>query len=286
MKKSLIISTAVAAFLAAPALAADLPARMPVKAPVYVAPVVTWTGWYVGANVGYSWGRADKNFNMPNLPEYDHYSYEGNLKPNGVIGGVQFGYKYQVSPTWLLGWETDFQGSAQKASKTTTENIVRHVVDGNDYEADGTITTSLQEKLQWFGTLRGTVGVFLTPSILLYGTGGLAYGDVKFSTTIHQVGTYNDGGSKNVNSTASFSDSNTKVGLAGGGGIEGLFPNAPRWTWKVEYLHLDLGTIDHSFSSAATGAFVVHNKFTDDIVRVGVNYRFDWGKAPVVSAAW
>ena len=76
----------------------------------------------------------------------------------------------------------------------------------------------------------------VVPTVLLYGTGGLAYGNVQVTDTVF---------SSNFGA-ASFSSSDTRVGWTVGFGIEGLFINAPQWTWRVEYLYLDLGTVNGS----------------------------------------
>jgi outer membrane immunogenic protein len=93
-----------------------------------------------------------------------------------------------------------------------------------------------------------------------------------------------------------FSESKTKVGYAVGGGIEGkcsyLLPAG--WTWKLEYLYVDLGSVDTvapfpgAFvvalpftASPFIGAITTHTRFTDNIVRVGLNYKFGYAAAPV-----
>ena len=92
------------------AFAADLP--IPMKAPP--VPFDPWTGWYVGANVGGSFGRASDSTTVGGVP---FSSTTTNL--DGVIGGAQFGYNYRVNPSWLLGFETDFQGSSEQGTANT-----------------------------------------------------------------------------------------------------------------------------------------------------------------------
>jgi outer membrane immunogenic protein len=116
--------------------------------------------------------------------------------------------------------------------------------------------------------VRARAGILVTPRVLLYATGGLAYGEVNSSETI--------GGS-------SFSASDTRVGYTVGGGIEGAIGG--NWTAKLEYLYVDLGRTSGSFATAtpALGAGVVPNgtltssynsHITDNVLRVGVNYNF------------
>ena len=100
--------------------------------------------------------------------------------------------------------------------------------------SEGTSSHNIEAKLRWFGTVRARAGVLVVPTVLLYGTGGLAYGNVQVTDTVF---------SSNFG-TASFSSSDTRLGWTVGFGIEGLFFNASQWTWRVEYLYLDLGTVN------------------------------------------
>jgi outer membrane immunogenic protein len=150
------------------------------------------------------------------------------------------------------------------------------------------VTNNLSEKLDWFGTVRGRIGPTITPTILAYVTGGLAYGEVHATNTV--TGT-NLVGAQGVNTPptavavlASSSNNFTKVGWTAGAGLEGVISG--NWTAKVEYLYIDLGDVSGSFvtpSIATSGAFVTSrysSHITDNILRVGVNYK--WG-GPVVA---
>jgi len=80
--------------------------------------------------------------------------------------------------------------------------------------------------------------------------------------------------------------SQNRTGWTAGGGVEGALWGTG-WTWKFEYLHLDFDRVNYVFTTVATGtvspSVVTRSvRFTDDIVRVGVNYRFNWGGAGVV----
>src|SRR5262249_14926255 len=118
MKKLLLAGAALAAF-GGSALAADVSAR---PAPAYapLPPPAYWNGWYIGGNVGYSWGQAkndsaSSNTNLGVVQFSNALSESQNI--DGVIGGVQTGYNYQFGG-WVWGWETDFQGSGQKGGST------------------------------------------------------------------------------------------------------------------------------------------------------------------------
>ncbi len=150
----------------------------------------------------------------------------------------------------------------------------------------GTALTSYEAKIGSFGTVRGRVGLLVTDQLLIYGTGGLAYGDVKLSgiTNSNAAIGFILGTTTLTPNTTAFSASKTKVGYSAGAGVEGSFWLPAKWTWKLEYLYLDLGSLDAATSftlgstftlnSPATGQITAHARFTDRILRVGLNYKF------------
>jgi iron complex outermembrane recepter protein len=125
------------------------------------------------------------------------------------------------------------------------------------------------QKLEWFATLRGRLGATVTPGALAYVTGGLAVGEIMTAGTVFGF----DGDGNPVNTIVS--SHNTKAGWTVGGGIEGRL--AGNWTAKLEYLYLDLGTVSTVPTPAAnaTVATAFNSRVTDNIVRAGLNYKFD-----------
>ena len=125
------------------------------------------------------------------------------------------------------------------------------------------------QKLEWFATLRGRLGATVTPGALAYVTGGSAVGEVMTAGTVFGF----DGDGNPVNTIVS--SHNTKAGWTVGGGIEGRL--AGNWTAKLEYLYLDLGTVSTVPTPAAnaTVATAFSSRVTDNIVRAGINYKFD-----------
>ena len=205
----------------------------------------SWTGFYVGANVGYGFGTAKYDSVRTGVGSISHSD-----DIDGVIGGVQSGYNYQMG-SWVLGLESDIQYSGQKGGETFPGVL-----------APTTITTD--EKLLWFGTSRTRLGYLATPNILLYGTAGVAYGQVKDEATVTTpgVGSF----------TASFKD--VKAGWTAGAGIEAALGGG--WSAKLEYLYMDLGKTEHTFGTTALGTVATETRTTtDNIARVGLNYR--WG---------
>lgn len=254
------------------ASAADLPARTYTKAPVYVDPGFNWSGFYIGGNIGYSWGTANNSETLSRLNTgVGLVTGTASNDVNGVIGGGQIGYNWQMS-NWLLGLEADIQGSGERGSSAFICAACADI--GTD------ITSVLTQKLDWFGTVRGRAGVLVSSTVLLYATGGLAYGEVETG------GSITGSGPLGTNVTTLYpGTSSTLVGWTAGGGIEGRISG--NWTAKLEYLYMDLGSV--SAGPIATtivvpvrtaGAVSYSSHFTDNIVRVGVNYLFN---APVVA---
>lgn len=261
---------AIASLLTTSAFAADLAPRMYAKAPPPVAAVYGWTGFYIGGNVGYSWGRSSNTETISNLGTgVPLVSGTSRNDVNGVIGGGQVGYNWQ-SQNWLFGLEADIQGSGEKGSSSFI--CVACANDGTN------ITSNLTQKLNWFGTVRGRAGVLVTPSVLLYGTGGLAYGELQTGGSIT---------GNNVNGvpvTVAFPGaSSTRAGWTVGAGVEGKI--AGNWTAKLEYLYMDLGSVNAGpiattiLVPVRTNAGVSYSShFTDNILRVGINYQFGGGQ--------
>ncbi|HET9714994.1 MAG TPA: outer membrane protein [Pseudolabrys sp.] len=165
-----------------------------------------WTGFYAGLNVGYQWGSVTNS----------------SVDPRGAAGGGQVGYNWQMD-RFVIGAETDLQVSA----------------------ADDTFAP-YKFSNPWFGTLRGRLGFAVNSTALLYGTLGLAYGDLKgefFGTE----------------------ESKTLLGWSGGVGMEVGF--TPNWSAKVEYLYVDLGSRAYTITG-------VDNGLQSSYLRFGINYRF------------
>jgi outer membrane immunogenic protein len=205
LRKILLASAALVSFAGA-ASAADMPARMATKAVPYLA-VYNWTGFYVGANIGYGWGRDTAGGSSTNL--------------NGVIGGGQIGYNWQMN-NLVVGLETDFQGSGQRADATG-------------------VGFSVTERIRYFGTVRARLG-YAWDRTLVYVTGGYAYTNV--------------GGDLNVGGFTTSSNT-TKSGYTVGAGVEYAF--AGPWSVKAEYLYVDSGTTNLTLAGISADVHVKNN---------------------------
>ena len=263
MKRISIGLAAATALLATSAFAADLPAKVYTKAPVVVAPIYSWTGFYVGGNIGYSWGRSNDTSTITNTASGAVLATSaGKSNLNGVVGGGQVGYNWQMQ-NWVWGLEADIQGTGEKGTRNFAYTPAPIV--GANFFLPVPVGVALTQQIDWFGTVRARGGFLVSPQVLLYGTGGLAYGEVKSGEVIGLF--------------PGLSATNTNVGWTVGAGIEGLI-NA-NWTAKLEYLYVDLGRVSGSFTPAGgviTSAY--SSRITDNVLRVGVNYKFG---GPVVA---
>jgi outer membrane immunogenic protein len=202
--RKLLLSAAATMLIAGPASAADLAVKAPPPGAAYIAS--PWDGLYIGGNLGYG----ETNFDFPGI----------SLHGNGVVGGFQAGYNKQFG-TFVLGLETDFD-------LTSIKNT----------------TAGVDTKLPWFGTTRTRLGFLVNPALLLYGTGGVAYGRLEESVP---------GASVKVGG----------VGWAAGAGVQ--YALTPQWSIGAEYLHVELDHITSGSDSVKTNT---------DLGRATLNYKF------------
>jgi outer membrane immunogenic protein len=276
MKKLFLASIALVALNAGgSALAADMPVKArPLPPP---PPVFSWTGAYVGLNAGGAWGHYEINttqFIAPGFFAIDAAAIAAaaspTIKSTGFTGGIQGGYNFQTGNV-VWGIEADLEYFGLKGSEGGTFPFPSTQPGGPIGPPATFFSTNTSVKTDWLFTLRPRLGWAIN-NWLLYATGGLAVGHVKFNQTITLLAPFVE--------TAAFST--TRTGWTVGGGVEiALNQN---WSIRGEYLYVDLGTVDTTgtiappspgFSTASS----VH--LTANIVRAGINYRFDLGKAPV-----
>ena len=251
-------------------------ADMPVKAAPIPPAYYSWTGFYLGGNIGYSVGsdRAQSNFAVPGSAIFDTSAGASVVTPAGGIGGVQIGYNWQGGPNWLAGFEADVQGSAQKATSCVLSCLTEPVV-------PITQTFTNTQNLDYFATFRGRFG-FVDRGNLFYVTGGGAYGHV--NQTLNSTITTAAGASITSASTVE-----NKFGWVVGAGVESSLGG--NWTAKVEYLYMDLGSITTAYNfvtpAGVVGAgptplsFGSTSTIRDNIIRAGLNYRFGPPAGPV-----
>jgi outer membrane immunogenic protein len=280
----------------ATAFAADLPPAPAYKASAYVAPP-SWTGFYIGANGGYGWngvGASEAPADPATLSPQGggHLGVDpsaSSFNKSGWLAGIQAGYNWQFNPSWLVGVEADFDGADIRGSGSSPVDIA------NSSPTIAALNASQQ--VNWFGTVRARLGYLPTSNLLLYATGGLAYGGVHesanvgftatnvgsgigiggFSFACSSPGLTGPGGWPGPTCFAG-SQSRTSAGWAAGGGAEYQFSSNA--TLKLEYLYVNLGS--NSFNLTAQGTLggtpsFLKASFGDaafNLVRLGVNYHF------------
>ena len=284
------------------ASAADMAVKAPPPAPV---PVYSWTGFYGGLNMGVGLGeaRTDWNYFAPsataplgNPPTVCGISGgafcisgSDSVHINGPVGGVQVGYNWQTG-NYLAGIEADFQGTGQSGTRDLTVAFRVNGISG------GAAGVSIAERMPWLGTVRGRLG-YVADRLLIYATGGLAYGRVEVDSLASATGFFaptSPPGSPPCTATTcpvwNFSGSGiTKTGWTVGGGAEWALGR--NWSAKVEYLFVDLGSFNTTFAGfpgcfgTSSGVIIachpqfagvgnISSKITDNILRVGLNYQF------------
>jgi outer membrane immunogenic protein len=296
-RRFLLASAGVIALSSAALAAEPLPPPPP--------PPPMWTGFYIGFNVGGTWssnntintsafpGPCDPGTGImctavPNssVTSAQLATFSVSHNNGGFIGGGQLGFNYQFANSWVAGIEADIQGLAVSNGNTT---FVSTLTNPNFPVNPFLQTATVFRQVDYLGTLRGRLGLLATPTFLIYGTGGLAYGGVRANTTLSQLvvnsaisGQYFSFGSLN----------NTRVGWTAGGGVEWMF--LPNWSLKVEYLYYDLGSVSFAqtplvdfdvVTNTALSSAIVRSstRFNGNIVRAGINYHFNWLPAPVVA---
>ncbi|MCP3380992.1 porin family protein [Bradyrhizobium sp. CCGUVB4N] len=249
-------------------------------APVYKAPpaapvAYSWSGFYLGGNVGVIWNdrRADPvsftttGVDFPGRQAVGQFP-SFDVRDTAFTGGVQAGYNFQFGSNWVAGLEADINYSGLNKTDTrvypATPFIGGGIIDPN--------TESATQKLGWLGTVRGRLGfTTLNNRLLAFATGGLAYG--KVDDSIYTIGVPNGAGPVQI----SASSSSVRVGWTAGGGLEYAF--ASNWRAKVEYLYYDLGrqnlTLDYApIPGDANNTITYRFRNNGNLVRVGLNYNF------------
>ncbi len=245
MKAVLLAITALIAIAAAGAADA---APMPMPVPY------SWTGFYVGGQIGGGWARTSSSFSG-----FDAGDTSPAVSPNGagLIVGGQLGYNRQFG-FWLAGVETDIAGAFIGGNASS--------VSPNTF-----FTVPTEQDINWFGTLRGRLGILPTDRLLVFATGGLAYGGVTVSSVSLAVG-----GNCVTSSCGSGSASATRTGSAVGGGVEYAWSNY--LTFKAEYLYVDLGSLSVTYPiTLAVSKATTTSTFAANIVRLGLNIKLGGG---------
>ena len=270
MKKTLVACAFAVAIWSAPAAAAD----------------PGWTGFYVGVNGGYGWNSTslsdapgDANTATVFLGQPNVASSSASINGRGWLGGFQAGYNWHLNQRWLAGLETDFDWSDIGGNGSAPTAVVF---------GQNPATLNASQKVEWFGTVRARIGYLAAPDLLLFATGGFAYGRVNESASIvlppgasnsqGNFGTgYACGGIYGDATCFAGSASRTSAGWTAGAGGEYRF--SPHATLKLEYLYVDLGGNTFALPAAHPGSLNpsimnASSQTAFNLVRLGLNYRF------------
>jgi opacity protein-like surface antigen len=281
--------------LGVPAFAADLTPP---------PPVFTWSGLYVGFNAGYAWpdnlAFSTSAVNVADSPALPNFAPVPHLwgaasalgatgsigtRLNGFFSGGQLGYNWQFSDRWVAGLEADLQAGGIRGGGGFT-NLTPAAVFPPFVVAT---SVNVNRTLEYLGTVRGRLGYAVTPSMMAYATGGLAYGGISTSTTVRQSLTpsaFQTG----VVANDFFAN---RFGWTVGGGVESALTG--EISAKLEVLYYDLGVANSGSGHGAAlvdGAIIgpamvtdlisTSTKFQGFVFRGGLNYRFD-GSAPATT---
>ncbi len=273
MIRSLLLSSAISLIAIGGAFAADLPSTKgePVYAPP-PPPPPTWTGFYIGVNGGYGGDRFVYPFN--GYADIGEGTLSGNGNANitssGFLAGGQIGYNYQFSGSnFVAGVEADIDWTSIRGQLGASLNASDGLGDSLSASADA------GSHLQYLGTARVRLG-YAFGNLLPYITGGFAYGQ---TTSYYNVNIGEDGeGEAFGNSVQHF-----QTGWTAGAGLE--YQITPNLSFKTEYLYASLSSATLFAISGDGYDFSLRERPTVNIVRAGLNYRFDWfaPPAPVVA---
>jgi outer membrane immunogenic protein len=259
------------ALVAGPAMAAD----MPVKAPLRAVTAYSWTGFYVGGNVGGNWQRASFESNLigcnvvgcaSGLP---HIGFDpaiaaagtGSNTQGGFTAGGQVGYNWQIN-SLVLGVEADINALSGKPAIAAAGAVSVNT---------GTFTLANSASADWLATVRGRAG-FAADRFLIYATGGVAFAHIKFSQS------FSDICCTSSTPLTTFTTSATKTGYAVGGGLEYAF--ASNWSLRGEYLYAGgFGAVGGSYvATSVNGNGDLHSgsaRLSIQQARLGLNYKFN-----------
>jgi outer membrane immunogenic protein len=254
MMKKFLLGTAglIALSMAAgSASAADLAARPVYKAPPPVVAIYDWTGFYIGGHIGGGWADENSIELAPGTTPFPIGTAFAGHDLSGFLGGVQGGFNWQAN-NFVLGVEGEYTWSDLSATARSVSVV------------NGFVSTSTAHTTD-IAMVTGRVG-YAASNWLFYAKGGGAWGQGNSSGT---------GVLANGTAFDTTTSSSNRSGWVVGAGVEWGF--APNWSAKLEYNHIDFGSTNVGVNSSLGTTSFVSSSETIDIVKAGVNYRFNWG---------
>lgn len=203
--------------------------------PAVVAPSFSWTGAYLGGQIGYGWGKS----------VLESFGDTTPMKPNGFLGGVYAGYNVEVGNNFFLGIDADATYNNAKESIADTDDLL------------GTLT--IENRLRWSGAVRARVGAAVD-RFLPYIAGGVAFGSLRNSLSLSSA-FYEYGASQ----------SKTLTGWTLGAGVD--YAMTDNLIVRLEYRYTDFGS--KNFHGSNDGfEFLLDSKIKTNDIRLGVAYKF------------
>ena len=264
--KKLAVAVSVLAISAVNASAADMAPGVYSKVPKVGEPIVNWTGFYIGGSIGGRWSDDDWTTTGIGTTLFapNPFSPTARFHPRGVRAGEFAGYNWQVSPAWVFGVEAD---AAWANNRSTIGGIPGTYTAATAAEARA--LDSIQVKEGPDASLRLRAGYLVTPSWLLYATGGVAFQQV--SMTVNCQGTP-------INASACIdvrneTTSSTLFGWTAGAGAEVMLSS--NWLLRGEYRYSDYGRLSHLFFAGNGGNQIQANVlYRTNTATIGIAYKF------------
>jgi outer membrane immunogenic protein len=263
------------------AIGAASAADMAVKAaPPPPPPLPSWTGFYIGGDVGGAWADSSGTTIFADSAVGTPLVANNSFNRSGFIGGFYAGYNWQVAPNWVFGVEGDWSWTDRNGGSFCrgTDFVSAVCVDNNR----GFLRVDANN--DWIATLRGRLG-YTWGSVMLYGTGGAAWvnNSVTLTADCRVAGC---GALVLPGQFASATFSNTRTGWVAGLGLEWMI--TPNWLIRGEWLHADVGNSSGVLNIPTgivgrTQTVAWSRDLTIDIARFGIAYNFNWGQSPVVA---
>lgn len=260
MKNAAIGIAIIATLIGTPALAAD----MPLKAPTLPAPVPSWTGFYLGADVGGVWTSESATWNpLPSPLLFGSLATTGTEHGSSLIGGVYGGYDNQFGSNVVAGIEADWSGTDSKGTLTTP-----WIYDPGGGVVPGAFN-AMSTELDWLASVRGRLGYLVTPSLLAYATGGVAWGRFEYAASSsypRPVKPY----------TTAVALNQTQTGFVVGGGLE--WKLTQNWLVRAEYLYYGFNSGPNLIGTPVIPPVFPSNyvwgRTMVDVARAGLSYKF------------
>jgi outer membrane immunogenic protein len=264
----LALAAMMAPFGLGSASAADIPPLAPKAPAIAPAPTPSWYGFFVGVQGGYAFGHdavelSGTGIYAPELGVTIPFTIAN--EPKGGVVGARWGTNWQSGPL-VFGTLSDFSWSDIRSSETLT------------LAAPGlTRVHTAEQELQWFGTSRLRAGYLVTPNLLFYGSGGFASGSMEVTVANTAVGVPCGVAGACPRAT----DDTFRYGWAAGVGAEYQMGN---WSLALDYIHYDLGRFNFAYNDGISPDFLVTStRFSGEMVRGSINYRFDWSPWDLIS---